>query len=185
MSNALKVDLKYRGGVFTVGDNKIQLGSRILSKLSDKGVLQKDIAEIAQLVRDQISSNIARAKRYDTKGNVVKLARSTIKQKGFSRPLVNTGKMLLGVIVAKEGSNYIIRMSKDKYPVIKSKRKKSYTLGDRKLPRKPSAAPTVAQVAEWVNDGTKTMPSRPFFGINKTDATKFVNTVLKDRLFKK
>lgn len=168
MSDFLNIKITTKNNVLTVDNKKLDLGKRITSRLGDRKILKKDEEVLAKMIRDKISSNIARGLTYTGKP-VRALAQSTIKAKGFSRPLYDTGKMLLGVIVAKEGNSTVVRMKRDKYPK-RGKSKKS--------------APTVAQVAGWVNEGTSNMPSRPFFGITKKDLTNFAKIVIKEKLFK-
>ena len=173
----LNIKITTTGGLLEVDGKGVKLNKNIEKKLSDKGILKKDLLTIGKMVRDQITSNIYRGLRFDTKTPVKALAKSTIKAKGFSKPLVNTGKMLLGVIVESKGDAVIVRMKDTHYPRKKSKK---YKAGSRKTP-----TPTVAEVAAWNSEGTDRIPARPFFGINKTDMKKFSQIVFKDRLFKK
>ncbi|HUX60005.1 MAG TPA: hypothetical protein VMV32_01735 [Ignavibacteriaceae bacterium] len=135
-------------------------------RLPDKKILKKQVKEIAELIRYQIFRNILEGKRYDGK-NVAGLALSTIRKKGSSRPLVDTGKMAYSVVVAEEGGKTVVRMSRNRYP------KKG-----------KGSAPTVEEVAGYLQTGNSKMPARPFFGITKKDLNNFVKIVIKDRLFK-
>jgi phage gpG-like protein len=164
----VKVEVKSSGKNIVVFGNKIDIGKQLQQKLSDKGLLKKDLNSIAFLIRDKIKKNISSGVRYDTGGRVVKLAKSTIDRKGSSVPLIDTGKMLSSVVVAKEDNKVIVRMKNVRYPKLSTSKKSK--------PR-----PTVSQVAKWVNEGTDNMPSRPFFGITKKDATMFTKLVLKER----
>lgn len=164
----LQLNITSRGKLLNVSGKTIALQSGIKKALGNKGILRKDELKIAQLIRDKISSNIARGKRYDTGGAVKGLAQSTIKRKGFSKPLVETGKMLLGVIYKVEGGKVVVRMKNDKYASKKSKKGKVIK-GKR---------PTVAEVASY------NQKTRPFFGINKKDLTQFANEVLGARVKK-
>jgi len=159
----LNLKITSRGKLLNVSGQTIKLSEGIKKRLGDKGLLKKDLKRIAQFIRDDISLNINRGKRFDTGGKVKALAPATIKRKGFSKPLYETGKMVLGVIVEDKGGVVNVRMKKDKYP------KKSK--GQKKTP-------TVEQVAKWNNE------SRPFFGINKKNLTKFTNEALRERLFR-
>ena len=159
----VKVEVKSSGKNIVVFGNKIDIGKQLQQKLSDKGLLKKDLNSIAFLIRDKIKKNISSGVRYDTGGRVVKLAKSTIDRKGSSVPLIDTGKMLSSVVVAKEDNKVIVRMKNVRYP------------------KQSKPRPTVSQVAKWVNEGTDNMPSRPFFGITKKDATMFTKLVLKER----
>ena len=159
----LNLKITSRGKLLNVSGRTVKLGEGIKKKLGDKGLLKKDLKRIGQLVRDQISSNIARGLRYDNKKPVKGLADSTKKRKGFSKPLIETGKMLLGVIVEDKGGFVNVRMKNDKYAK-KSKGQKS--------------TPTVAEVASY------NQKTRPFFGINQKDLTKITKDVMKERLFR-
>ena len=158
----LKLEVKSSNKYIKVSGNKIELNKTFAAKLSDKGLYKNDEKQIAKMVRDKISSNIIKGKRYDTGGNVAALKPSTIKRKGFSKPLQDTGKLALGVMVDTTGDHPIVRMKDQTYK------------GGAKL----------QMVAAANNNGTDKIPARPFFGINKKDATIIVNSVLKDK-FKK
>jgi len=170
----LNIKLKSKGTVLNVNGDKVTINKSFEKRLGDKGLLQKDVQAIAKMIRDKITSNIYRGKRYDTGGNVKPLTnKAYIKRKGSSRVLINTGKMLQGVMVAKEGSNYVVRMKKNKYPKV------TKPLGPGRNRKTSGQTPTVEQVASWVN------VERPFFGINKKDLKTFTKAVITDRLFKK
>lgn len=167
----LNIKLKSKGNVLNVNGDKITLNKSFEKRLGDKGILQKDVQTIAKMIRDKITSNIYRGKRYDG-GNVKALtSKAYMKRKGSSRVLINTGKMLDGVVVAKQGKDIIVRMKNTKYP------KKVNPLGAGKgwTVKNPL---TVSKVAEYVN------AERPFFGITKKDLSIFTKAVIKDRLFK-
>lgn len=157
----LNLKITSRGKLLNVSGKTVKLNEGIKKRLGSKGLLKKDLKRIGQMIRDNISLNINRGRRYDTGGAVKGLAPSTIRRKGFSKPLYETGKMLLGVIVEDKGGVVNVRMKKDRYPK-----------------RGKGKAPTVEQVAKWNNE------TRPFFGVNKKDLTKFTNEVLRERLFK-
>jgi phage gpG-like protein len=178
----LNIKITTTGGLLEVDGKGVKLNKNIEKKLSDKGILKKDLLTIGRLVRDQISSNIARGLRFDTKRPVEKLSGYTIKKKGFSKPLWETGRMVRSVIFESVNDGVVVRMSNAQYAKRRNK--------DGKPVKSKKPPPTISQVAEWNNNGTKgtpthpPIPARPFFGINKTDMKKFSQIVFKDRLFK-
>jgi len=159
----LNLKITSRGKLLNVSGQTVKIGERLKRRLGDQGFLKKDTRKIGQMIRDQISSNIARGLRYDTKQPVKRLKSATIKRKGFSKPLVETGKMLLGVIVEYKGGDVIVRMKKNKYP----KKSKGQT-----------SSATVEDVAKY------NQKTRPFFGINKKDLTKFTKIIAGGKLLK-
>lgn len=173
----LNIKIQSKGDFIKVNGENITVGSRLEKRLGDKGILQKDVQAIAKMLRDKITSNIYKGKRFDG-GNVIALAKSTRDKKKSSRVLIDTGKMLGGVIVSKENGAVIVRMKKDKYPM------NVKPLGPRKNTKNKSKGETIEQVAKWINEGTDTMPARPFFGYTKKDITNFTKAVIKDRLFR-
>jgi len=179
----LNIKITSTGGLLEVDGKGVKLNKNIEKKLSDKGILKKDLLTIGRLVRDQIASNIARGLRFDTKNPVVALSPKTIRRKGFSKPLWETGRMVRSVIFESVGDGVVVRMSNAKYA--KRRDKNGKVIKSKKPP------PTIAQVAEWNSKGTPgsgkhpPIPARPFFGINKKDMKKFSQIVFKDRLFKK
>lgn len=168
----LNIKIKTKGKVLNVNGTNVTLNKSLEKRLGDKGILQKDALTIAKMIRDKITSNIYKGVRYDTGGKVKALtSRAYIKRKGSSRVLINTGKMLDGVIVDKKGKDILVRMKNVKYP----KKVKPLGAGKGWTVKNP---PTVSEVAGYVN------AERPFFGINKKDLTNFTKIVIKDRLFK-
>ena len=187
----LKIQLQHKGKLLKVQGNKIELGSRLEKRLGDKGLLKKDVKEIAQMIKEKITSNILTGKNYNG-GNVPRNRKSTIEGKGFDKPLINTGKLSKSVIVADEGGKVVVRMAKTSY----------------------SGGQTVAEVAGYLQEGTEDHWVRPkkkggvlsfvlggrrvfskghivsgikpmrFFGISKKDLNAFTKLVIKDRLFK-
>lgn len=93
--------------------------------------------EIAEIVRASIEDNIAKGKEY-TGGNIRPLLTSTIKRKGSSRPLVDSGELLKSVEKKKSGDEYNIFIS-----------------------------PSRSQVAGYLHWGTGNIKRMPFFGVSK------------------
>lgn len=112
------------------------------------------LKEIAQAVKNGIERNIATGQKY-TGGSVAPLAFLTIQQKGFSRPLFQTGQLLGSVQLTQSGENT--------YEVfINSNR---------------------SEIASYLNFGTKRMPARPFFGISEA-VLKQIEEILTQPLTK-
>jgi HK97 gp10 family phage protein len=158
MSKGLQIKLSATGKLFKVKGNNVAVSDSFEKRLTDKTLLKKDLKEIAFLIKEKITKNIITAKTYKG-GNVARLKPSTIKRKGNSRPLFETGKLSGSVIVTDSGNNVIVRMAKKKYA-----KKQANT----------------EEVAKYLNQGTPKMVARPFFGITKKDLTAFVNSVMKD-----
>lgn len=97
------------------------------------------LKEIAQAVKEGIEKNIATAQKYSG-GAVAPLAQSTIRNKGFSRPLFQTGQLLRSV--------QLNQISENIYEV--------FIGGNR------------SEIASYLNFGTGKMPERPFFGISES-----------------
>lgn len=159
MAKNINLKVTTSGKYIKVAGNKIELNKTFQDKIKDQKLLVKDEMEIAKKVVHHIKKNISSGKRYDTGGNVKKLADSTIKAKGSSIPLIDSGKLLSGVIAKRENGQTVVRMKETTY-------QKGTKLSD---------------VAQWINEGTDRMPSRPAIGINKTNASKIVNEVLKNK----
>jgi phage gpG-like protein len=101
-------------------------------------VSESQLRRIAEAIKKGIEYNILQGLEYT--GNPVKpLAPRTVKKKKSSRPLFQTGLLSRSVISKKE--------AKDTYNIFIS--------GNR------------STIAVWLQEGTKRMPSRPFFGISK------------------
>lgn len=96
------------------------------------------LREIAEVVKNGIERNIATGQKY-TGGSVAPLAFSTIKQKGFSRPLFQTGQLLGSVQLTPSGENaFDVFISSNR-----------------------------SEIASYLNFGTNRTPARPFFGISE------------------
>ena len=159
MSNKpLQIKISTTGNLFKVKGDNVSVSNSFEKRLTDKTLLKKDLKQIAFMVRDKITDNILKGKTY--KGtNVARLKPSTIKRKGHSRPLFETGKLSKSVIVKDSGNAVIVQMARKKYA-------------------KKDA--TTEEVAKYLNEGTPKMVSRPFFGITKKDLDVFVKSVMKD-----
>lgn len=159
MSNKpLQIKISTKGNLFKVKGDNVSVSNSFEKRLTDKTLLKKDLKQIAFMVRDKITDNILKAKTY--KGNpVARLKPSTIKRKGHSRPLFETGKLSKSVIVKDSGNAVIVQMARKKYA---------------------NKDVTTEEVAKYLNEGTPKMVSRPFFGITKKDLDVFVKSVMKD-----
>lgn len=133
----------------------------IRGELGGLKLLLKEVKAIADEIADNITKNISSGKKY-TGGAVARLAKSTIKRKGSSIPLIHTGKLLHGIIVSRAGDGYIIQFRKTRY----------------------KGGISLDKVATYLNYGTPKMPSRPFFGITPANARRIIVRVLSQR-FKK
>ena len=101
-------------------------------------VSESQLQRIAEAIKKGIEYNILQGLEYT--GSAVKpLAPRTIKKKKSSRPLFQTGVLSRSVVSKKE--------TKDIYNI--------FVTGSR------------STIAVWLQEGTKRMPSRPFFGISK------------------
>ena len=154
----LQIKISTTGNLFKVKGDNVSVSNSFEKRLTDKTLLKKDLKQIAFMVRDKITDNILKGKTY--KGtNVARLKPSTIKRKGHSRPLFETGKLSKSVIVKDSGNAVIVQMARKKYA------KKDVT---------------TEEVAKYLNEGTPKMVSRPFFGITQKDLNLFVKSVMKD-----
>lgn len=97
------------------------------------------LKDIAQAVKEGIEKNISTAQKY-TGGSVAPLSQSTVKKKGSSRPLFQTGRLL--------GSVQMNQISDNAYEVFLSSNR--------------------SEIASYLNFGTSRMPERPFFGISES-----------------
>lgn len=154
----LQIKLFTTGNLFKVKGDNVSLSNSFEKRLTDKTLAKKDLKQIANLVKDKITDNILNAKTYKG-GNVAKLKPSTIRRKGNSRPLYETGKLSKSVIVKESGNSIFVQMAKKKYA---------------------GKDATTEEVAKYLNEGTPKMVSRPFFGITKKDLDAFVKSVMKD-----
>jgi len=101
-------------------------------------VSESQLQRIAEAIKKGIEYNILQGLEYT--GSAVKpLAPRTIKKKKSSRPLFQTGVLSRSVVSKKE--------TKDIYNI--------FITGSR------------SSIGVWLQEGTKRMPSRPFFGISK------------------
>ena len=125
----------------------------------DKQVLLKELKQIADDIAMSIRKNISSGRKF-TGGRVARLAKSTIKRKRSSVPLIETGRLLSGIIIKRKGDDYVV------------------TLKDTIYPR---SGTSLDKVATYLNYGTPRMPARPFFGISNSDAKKIILNTLKKR----
>jgi len=167
MAKALQIKVTSNSKKYiSFNGTKIELSKSFQNKFA-KAPLKKDLGTMAKLVRDKISSNISRGINFKTGGKVAKLAIATIKQKGFSKPLFRTGKMVLGVMSKPDGNGFVVKMKDIKYP------KKGKTPGA-----------SLPDVMKWTQEGDARRPARPVFGVNEKDLKKIVDLVTKDRIKK-
>lgn len=163
MAKNLQIQITSKNKVVTVAGHKIELSKKFQKAIGDKGILKKDVQRIAYLTREHIQKNIASGKRFDTGGAVAKLKPATVKRKGFSKPLMETGKMVLGVMTENTSDGAIVRMKNLRYK------------GGVSLP----------EVMKYTNEGDPgKRAARPVFGINKKNADKIVNHVFKEKFSK-
>lgn len=127
-------------------------------------ISKSDIRKIADLVKKKIDRNLRLGLRYDGRGAVAPLAKSTIeakKRKGRSQPervFLDSGLLFGSLRINPIARGYVVGFAKQKYPKTKK---------------------LVGEVATYLNEGTDRMPARPFFGLTKKDFEKIVNTVIK------
>ena len=168
----LKIKITSRGGLISAKGSNTNIDKRLERALSSKSLLLKDLKEIAELTANRISVNVEQSKRYDNKGGLARNSEATIKRKGFDKPLIETGRLVAGVKVVREGNAYIVKMSDAKYS-------KSVTtsIAGKKLPKRTKRY-SIAEVAFWNNK------TRPFFGITKKEFLKYVTEVTASRVFR-
>lgn len=147
----LRVDQFLKGG-------GVQSGERLANGVYPKKFLQRDLKKIADLIAFEIKKNISSARRYDGRGKLRKLAPSTVRRKGFSTILIETGQLLNSIEVKKVGTTYLVQV---------------------KNVRHKGSESTVSEIATYLQQGTDRMPARPFFGITKKKLTEIVNSVIK------
>lgn len=158
----LNIKLQSKSGILDVKANQLTLSKSFERKLTDKKFTQKGLLQVANLIKEKITDNILKGKTFRG-GNVAKLAKSTIKRKKSSRPLVETGKLSNSVVVATDSGKVVVRMARNRYAKSKA---------------------TIEQVAGYLQEGTARMPSRPFFGITQKDLNRFVTQVFGKGFFK-
>ena len=152
-------------------EGKIKPTQKFKSKF-DKAVLLKQTKNIAEGIKDIIRNNIVKARRYDGRAKLTRLSKSTIKRKGSARILIETAQLLNGIEVVKRSSSYIVKMSDKYYRVRKAKNKGKY--GRKRI--------RISEVAQFLQSGTKRMPSRPFFGVQKKQMDGLINKfIIKDK----
>ena len=139
--NAKSFDVKNTGWV----DEVIQDIKKFTS------VNPTQLTEIAEAVKLGIERNIANAQKY-TGGAVSPLSLSTIRQKGSSRPLFQTGELLGSVKLTQSGvSTFEVFISSNR-----------------------------SEIASYLNFGTSRMPARPFFGISEAVLRQIDEILKKD-----
>jgi len=156
--------------------NKSIKGTRVFNEIVDPKLLQKDIKEIADQLAEDVRNNILKAKRFDNRGRLKALKRSTIKQKGNARILINTGQLLNGVEVKKQGQTFVVKMTDKLYKV----RRKAKSNRKKKSVGKSTIA--ISEIAGYLQNGTDRMPARPFFGTTKKRMKELVNAVVRQRI---
>lgn len=123
-------------------------------------VSKLQIRKIADAVKKKIDRNLRLGMRYDGKGRVAKLAKSTIeakKRKGRRQPervFLDSGILFGSLRIAPIARGFAVTFARTKYP---------------------ETGLLVGEVATYLNEGTSKMPARPFFGITKSDFNKLVN----------
>lgn len=121
--------------------------------------------KMAEEIKTNIQRNLDKGLKY-TGGKVAPLAVATIeakKRKGRlepSRVFVDSGVLIKSLRISPTGTGYVISFQKYKYP-----KTKVY----------------VNEVAQWLNEGSKRMPARPFFGITKNQFESLVNKYASKR----
>lgn len=134
--------------------------TKIYDTQTTQKFLQSEMFNIAQAILRDINQNLSKGLRFDGKGKVRKLAKSTIerkKAKGRAEPervFVDSGKLLGSVFIKKIGKSFVITFKNLKYP---------------------GSSITVPEVARLLNEGTDNMPARPFFGVTKKKLESYVN----------
>ena len=151
----LNIKLSGKGNILSYSGGQLKLSKNFEKRLGDKGLLKRDVVEIAGMIRDKIEANIRNAKTF-TGRPVAPLKPSTIKRKKHSRPLYETGKLASSVMVETKGSAAVVRLKADR-----------------------------AEIGGYLQVGRSDMKARPFFGITKKDLSMFTKSVITDRLFKK
>lgn len=130
---------------------KIDDENKIMPQVEKTVQMSEDtLNQIAELVRKGIEENIAQGKEY-TGNPVAPLSPMTIRLKGNSRPLVDTGTMLNSI--------------------------KSKSAG--KGMRDVFVANNRAAIAAKLNAGEGKIPPRPFFGISN-DVLNKIDKLLKE-----
>lgn len=123
------------------------------------------IKRMAEEIKTNIDRNLKQGLKYSG-GKVAPLSQATIeikKAKGRKEPyrvFLDSGVLFQSLRVVKIARGYSITFNKTKYP-----KTKVY----------------VSEVAQWLNDGTKRMPARPFFGITETQFNTIVNKYVGTR----
>lgn len=133
-------------------NNTTWVGELTQQVKSFANVNPSQLEEIAEAVKNGIERNIANAQKY-TGGAVSPLAFSTIRQKGFSRPLFQTGELLGSVEMTQSGINaFNVFISSNR-----------------------------SEIAGYLNYGTSRMPARPFFGISEAVLRQIDEILNKDQ----
>lgn len=147
----LNTELKVDGKPFDV-NNSALFGELVQEVKSFSDVNPSQLKEIAEAVKLGIERNIANAQKY-TGGPVSPLALSTIRQKGFSRPLFLTGALLNSVELTQTNANaFNVFISSNR-----------------------------SEIASYLNYGTNKMPSRQFFGISEAVLRAIDEILSKDQ----
>jgi len=114
-------------------------------------VSETKLQYIANLIRSDIEDNIRRSLDYQ-KSSLKSNSPSTIKIKGFNRPLYNTGELASSVISQKvDNSTFNIFISENR-----------------------------SSIASYLHFGTNKIPPRPFFGISPQADSQIDKELLKD-----
>jgi phage gpG-like protein len=124
--------------------------------------VMKDVKVIAELIRDDIRENIMSSRKVPS-GNIKKNTRATIKIKGSSTPLINTGQLYRSVSVRPITNGYEVYLGGDKNNEVAY-----YNSYDR----------TQDVIFGKKREKSITIPARPFFGIRsktKSDLKKILN----------
>lgn len=111
------------------------------------------LRKIADEIKKDINRNLRQGLRFDGRGKVAKLKKSTIKRKGHSRVFLEKGILFKSVIVKKEAKGYLI------------------TLKD-----------TRAEIGKYLQEGNENMAARPFFGVTKKRVNELTKKYMTKKL---
>ncbi|MBE2228252.1 MAG: hypothetical protein IAE93_12940 [Ignavibacteria bacterium] len=110
------------------------------------------LKRIAEAVKEGIEKNISTAQKYSG-GSVAPLKPSTVKKKGSSRPLFQTGQLLNSVTLTQISDNI--------YEVFISSNR--------------------SEIASYLHFGTQRMQARPFFGISESVSKRIDEIITEEK----
>ena len=141
--------------VISEGKRKYRHTARVFGEVS-----KAKVKLIAQDVKKKLERNLKQGMRFDGRGPVKPLKKSTIerkKAKGSAQPsrvFYDTGKLFTALKLADLARGYSVTF-------------RNYTY--------PETNTHIMDVATYLNDGTDNMVARPFFGLTKSDFQKLVD----------